>query len=227
MKLKLGLVMMAWLGGLLFAQEETIEDVYNRQAMRVAAMQAIANSQDLEHKKIALQDLEDMVNAGEVDPTDTAMMGVIKSLSAEGVTKKVIERGQLINNFPEVRREAARLMGEIGGDISRESLVEIVLTDPEPMVVAEAMVALSKVGDSNGEVTRALTDAMRRENASSRDNNLANAYVISIKRIVEDMGKISDVAVYDELAKISDQRTGYITVVRERAFQLLRDLQQY
>ncbi|QEN07538.1 HEAT repeat domain-containing protein [Oceanispirochaeta crateris] len=208
--------------------EQTIEELYLKSQVKVKIIKAEADSVDRDMKMIAIQDIEKMISDGDVDPDNREMVGILSSLGTEGISNQVIEQGAVINNFPMVRKEAVRLLGEVGGDFARESLITVLLTDNEPMVLAEAVVAISKVGtDDNGVAMAVLADAMRSQTALNKDNNFANAFILAVENLADDSDGIDDIRVFEELTKIADPRSGYITVVRKKAFELLKDLQDF
>ncbi|MBF9016113.1 MULTISPECIES: HEAT repeat domain-containing protein [unclassified Oceanispirochaeta] len=214
----------------LFAQEDeqTIEELYLQSQVKVKIIRAEAESVDRDMKMIAIQDIEKMVGDGEIAEDDREMVGILSSLGTEGISNQVIEQGAVINNYPMVRKEAVRLLGEVGGDMARDALVNVLLTDDEPMVLAEAVVALSKVGpDEQGVAMAVLADSMRSQTALKKDNNFANAFILAVANLAEANDGIDDIRVFEELTKIADPRSGYITVVRKKAFELLKNLQDF
>jgi len=208
--------------------EQTIEELYLKSQVKVKIIKSEAESVDRDMKLIALQDIEKMIQDGEVKTDDREMVGILSSLGSEGISNQVIEQGAVLNNFPMVRKEAVRLLGEVGGDFARDSLINVLLTDNEPMVLAEAVVAISKVGpDEQGVAMAVLADSMRSQTALTKDNNFANAYILAISNLADQGNGIDDLRVFEELTKIADPRSGYITVVRKKAFELLKSLQDY
>ena len=67
--------------------------------------------------------------------------------------------------------------------------------------------------------------AIYRQTAVNKDNNFAYTFLQSVENVATREGGISDPMIFEEVAKIADSRQGYNRAVRERAFQLLRDLQ--
>ena len=229
-KLKLAVVLLLsmMISVSLFAQEDeqTIEELYLQSQIKVKIIKAEAESVDRDMKKIAIQDIENMIEDGEIAEDDREMISILSSLGSEGISNQVIEQGSVINNYPLVRMDAVRLLGEVGGEIARESIISILLTDNEPTVLAEAIVALSKVGvDENGVVEAVLADAMRSQTALVKDNNLANAYIIAVGNLA-DADSIQDYSVVEELTKIYIHTNGYDKRVRLKAFELLKTLKE-
>lgn len=208
--------------------EQTVEQLYLQSQVKVKIIRAEADSVDRDMKLFALKDIEKMIEDGEIGEDNEEMIGILSSLGTEGINNQVIEQGEVINNFPIVRTTAVRLLGEVGGDEARKALINVLRTDNEPMVLSEAAVALSKVGpDEQGAALAVLSDTMRSQTALNKDNNFANAYILAMETLAENNGGIDDVTVFEELAKIANPRSGYITVVRKKAFELLKNLQNY
>ena len=208
--------------------EQTIEELYLQSQVKVKIIKAEADSIDRDMKMIALQDIEEMVGDGQISGDDKQMIGILSSLGSEGISNQVIEQGAVINDFPMVRKEACRILGEVGGDYARDALVNVLISEPEPMVMSEAVVALSKVGpDEQGVVLAVIADSMRSQTALNKDNNFANAFILAIDNLAQNNGGVDDLRVFEELTKIADPRSGYITVVRKKAFELLKSLQNF
>jgi len=208
--------------------EQTIEELYLQSQVKVKIIKAEADSIDRDMKVIAIQDIEEMIRDGQISQDDKQMVGILSSLGTEGISNQAIEQGAVINDFPIVRKEACRLLGEIGGDYARDALVNVLISEPEPMVLSEAVVALSKVGpDEQGVVIAVLADAMRSQTALNKDNNFANAFILAVNNLAQNGNGLDDIRVFEELTKIADPRSGYITVVRKKAFDLLKELQEF
>jgi len=205
--------------------EQTIEELYLQSAIKTQIIKAEAASPDRDMKMIALTDIALMVSDGTA--TDNPeILEVLGNLAGEGITNVVREQGHVQNDFPDVRREAARVLGQLGTEEAAQQLNTILLTDPEPMVMSEAILAISNIAveDKNSR-NRSMAAAIYRQTAVNKDNNFAYTFLQSIENVATREGGVSDPMIFEEVAKIADARNGYNRVVRERAFQLLRDLQ--
>jgi len=205
--------------------EQTIEELYLQSAIKTQIIKAEASSPDRDMKMIALSDIAQMVEDGTAadNPEIVALLG---DLGGEGVTNVVREQGHVLNDFPDVRREAARILGQLGTEEAARELNSMLLTDPEPMVMSEAILAISniEVEDKNSR-NRSMAAAIYRQTAVNKDNNFAYTFLQSVENVASREGGITDPMIFEEIAKIADARQGYNRVVRERAFKLLRDLQ--
>lgn len=223
------MVLVALTTGLAFAQTDdedrpaTIEELYLSQEIEIQIISSQARSNDRDSKLQAIQTVRELYDAGDLQITPE-LFTVIESLATEGTSREVRSGGRVINYFPVVRKEAAALLGDIGGPGAANVLLELVREDPEPMVLAEAIYGLGKIGlNDEGKVTDHLVYVLTRENARpAPDNNLALATLLSLEKLVE-QGVDLDA---DTVGLIIDISTNYryITIVRDRARDVLAGL---
>lgn len=219
--------------GLVFGQdsesaEPTVEELYLQQTGEVLTITALSRSRSRDQKLIALQYVENMNDEGRLDNQDEYMMAVVDGLAKEGVANVVYENGARINNFVEVRREACRVLGEVGGDYAKDTLVSVLQQEEEPMVMSEAVYALAKVAAADGEVDETVMNviagAMRSENAVNKDNNFAFASLTALEKIADANNGIKNRYIYEAISQLADPRMGYVSVVRNKAIALLEKL---
>lgn len=212
---------------LLIAQETepTVEELYLQSSIKTRIIRVEATSPDMEMKLIALKDIAEMMDGGNV--TDTPeIVEILAYLASESVTNITREEGRIMYDYPEIRREAVRLLGRLGTVEAVRTLGDVIFTDPEPMVISEAILAISNIEmeDVNFR-NRALYAAIYRQTARNKDNNLAFTFLLALENIVNREKKIYDLGLIEELAKIADARQGFNISVREKAFELLKSLQ--
>lgn len=227
MKIRAAVLFLAVIMVPLTAQEQseaTIEELYLQSAIKTQIIKAEAASPDRDMKMVALTDIREMVAEGSASD-NPEILEVLGDLAGEGVTNIVREQGLVINDFPEVRREAAKILGEMGTPEAARELNTILLTDPEPMVMSEAILAISNISvDDTNARNRSMAAAIYRQTAVNKDNNFAYTYLQAVENVASREGGINDPMIFEEVAKIADARQGYNRVVRERAFRLLREL---
>ena len=222
-------VLVVVMTGFAFAQDTagdrpaTIEELYLSQEIEIQIISSQARSNDRDSKLLAIETVRKLYEAGDIDLTQD-LFTVIESLATEGTSREVRSAGRVINYFPVVRKEAAALLGDIGGPGAKTVLLEMVREDPEPMVLAEAIYALGKIGlNENHEVTDHLIYVLARENAQyAPDNYLALATLLAIENLVEQGAALDS----DTVGMIIDISTNYryITMVRDRARAVLAGL---
>ncbi|MFP4114202.1 MAG: HEAT repeat domain-containing protein [Spirochaetota bacterium] len=207
----------------------TIEDVFLRQQIELQILASQARSTDRENKLIALETIREMHDDGEMDSSPETF-AILELLATEGTSNQVRSAGRVINNYPVVRAAAAALLGDMGSARAQNVLLTMVREDPEPMVLAEAIYALGKIGpEDNGDmVADHIVYTLTRENAKiAPDNNLAMATLLALQKLFEAGIEFEDPGqLRDTVGLIIDISTNYryITIVRERARDVLANL---
>ena len=164
-------------------KEITIEELF-LQSVEFQILREKAFSGDYDVKMSALDDLEKKVNDGSYKGNDQQIEFVLEYLAMEGSARTTREAGRLVNNFPEVRRRAANLLGRVGSDQAKDALIRVLLIDEEPVVKAEAAYALGVIGmNDNNEVVQALAFAYNKEDPSKPDNNFGYALCLAIEKL--------------------------------------------
>ena len=204
--------------------QRTIEELYLSQDLELQIMRSQALANDREMKQLALQNIRSMVEEG---TQNDGVYVILESLATEGVARQVRSNGAVINNFPEIRREATELLGRVGGEQAKNTLLRIVRDDPEPMVLAEAAYALGTIGlNENNEVSDYLVQTLLRENASATpDNNLAFSIIISLERLSATNGGLADPDVIS--AMLETASSPYIRSVRRRAVEAIVNMREH
>jgi hypothetical protein len=209
-------------------RELTVEELYLRD-IEFQILSEKAFSDDREIKLDVLDEIEAMIEEGDVDDPDKVEF-VLEYLGMEGTARRVRESARLINYYPEVRRRSANLLGRLGGEKAKDALVSILLIDDEPMVKAEAAYGLGVIGMNDGnEVVRALLYTLENEDPQMPDNNLAYAVCLAVEKIVEANDGNLDSAAYADLARtlVRIAQGNYIKTVRRKALQTLEVLKEY
>ncbi len=209
-----------------FAQDQeagsaTIEDLYLSRDLEIQILRSQALANDLELKQLALRDIREMVEAGTLTSANDGVYVVLESLATEGVARQVRQGGAVINNFPQVRREAVELLGQIGGEQAVDTLIRILRDDPETMVLSEAAYALGTIGSNdNNLVSDYLVSVLLTENAKpAPDNNLAYSTILSLEKISAANGGLADPEVISALLETAS--SPYIRSVRRRAVEAI------
>jgi len=222
------LVVIPMIAGAQDREEETtgrtIEELYLSQDLEIQIMRSQALADDREMKLLALQSIRSMVEGGNVND---GVYVILESLATEGSARQVRSNGAVINNFPEIRREATELLGQVGGEQAKNTLVRIMRDDPEPMVLAEAAYALGQIGiNENNEVSDSLVQTLIFENASATpDNNLAFAIILALESLSEASGGLADPDVLSVLLETAS--SPYIRTVRRRAVEAIINMREH
>ena len=202
------------------SKETTIEELFLK-SIEFQILREKAFSDDYEIKMSALDDLEKKINDGSYASNDQQIEVVLEYLALEGSARTIREAGRLINNFPDVRRRAANLLGRIGTEDAANALVRVLIIDDEPTVKAEAAYGLGQIGlNPNNEVVQALAFAYNQEDPTLPDNNFGYALCLAVEKLAQKVpGGLKDPTAYQMLVKIAGGN--YLRSVKNKALQVL------
>jgi len=203
--------------------EATIEWYYLQEAIELMIINESARASSRESKMISLEYIGEALDRGS---RNDEIRQTLEFLSLEGTRNIARENNRVINNFPEVRRQAARYLGIHGTEEARVSLIEVLKFEREPMVLQEAIKSLGDIGtnDNNDTVTNIVWFFSRYDNLNP-DNLMAIATIDALEKIARKNGGIHDPEAIRLLIRISEGH--YIAPVRERARQLVAELRTY
>jgi len=205
--------------------EKTIEQLYlTNTAVQVLREEAMSNDRD--SQLLAISQIRNMIDNGKMPGNPAVTADLLSDLAFDGTIRPVIEDNIIINDFPEVRREACTLLGRVGGEDSVAILLRVVATDPEPMVLSEAVYSLGEIGlNPNNEVSQAIADAVLRQDAVKPDNNFAFASLLAFEKLAKKNNGLKDPNAFRAILRISNG--SYIPTVRHKAIQVLDELKNY
>lgn len=203
----------------LFAEEESsVENEYLNDIDGEIIM-TLAESDEYDNKLVALQYLQNAIDGGN---TSEQVVAALDRLAGEGINNQSRKNGRLMNNFPEIRRQACLLMGQIPTEHSKNQLVSIAVADAEPMVVAAAVKSLGDIGiNTNDEVVDAISYANRRNQVLNPTSSLAMEVLDSMEKLAPNTENKK--TMIDTCARIASDYH-YVTPVRNRAQKLLKTL---
>ncbi|MCL2442525.1 MAG: HEAT repeat domain-containing protein [Treponema sp.] len=205
-------------------REMTVEESYLQEAIELMIIRETARSETREQKLIALQYIGDALERGN---TNDEIRQTLDYLCREGTTSVARENGRVVNNFPDIRRQAARYLGQIGTEEAAGSLISILRYEEEPAVIQEAIKSLGDIGiNNNNETIMFIVDITRKFNNLNPDNLIALAAIDAFEKIARNNGGIN----YPEAIRLLNSisaNTVYVAGVRERARQLLAELRTY
>ena len=203
--------------------EMTIEESYLREAIELMIISETARATTREQKMISLEYIGDAIDRGS---RNDEIRRTLEFLSLEGTRNIARENNRVVNNFPDVRRQAAKYLGQLGTEEARVSLIEVLKFEREPMVLQEAIKSLGDIGtNENNETVANIVWFFSRYDTLNPDNLMAIATIDALEKIARNSGGITDPEAIRLLIRISEGN--YITPVRERARQLMADLRTY
>ena len=224
------LILLALVSLSVYAQEKsdeeiTVEERY-LQNIEIGIIREQAVSLNRDSKLMALDNLQEMVEDGKIDDESAEALYLLDYLAMEGISRQVRMSGRLVNYFPMVRRKAANLLGQIGGETAKNTLLDVLEQDNEPMVKSEAVYALGRIGlNDDEEVARSIAYEVMNQNVVAPDDNFAFAVLLAFEKIAEANEGIKEPSVY--LALIQIAQGNYIKTVREKALEVMDSLRNY
>jgi hypothetical protein len=204
-------------------QEMSVEESYLQESIEnmIIREQSVATGRDM--KLVALEYIGEAIEHGN---TSDDVRNALEYLALEGLTNQTRENGRMINNFPDVRARAVAYLGEIGTPEAKNALLKVMLADPEPMVLTEAVKSLAKIGlNDNEETANTISWVVTRFDVLNPDNLLALSALEAFEILAEKNGGLKDPSALRTIMRIADGR--YITPVKDRARQLIFDLRQH
>jgi hypothetical protein len=212
---------MMLVAGFAFAQSEKESSVESEYLNDVDGdiIMTLAESDEYDNKLVALQYLQAALDDGN---TSDAVIQALDRLAGDGLTTQNRTNGRLMNNFPEIRREACKLMAKVPTEHSKNMLVSIAVADNEPMVIAAAVKSLGQIGiNENDEAVDAIAFANRRNQVLNPTSSLALEVLNAFEMLADKTENKK--SMIDAIARISTDYH-YVTPVRQKAMKLLKKL---
>ena len=205
----------------LSGQEMTIEQSYLQESVEMAIIREQSRSNSRDNKLIALDYIGSAINNG--GNSDEIQVS-LDYLALEGILNITHENGRVINNFPDIRRQAAIYLGQLGTPEAKNTLLKMVNSDNEPMVISAAIQALGTIGtNENNLVSSAISWRVRHFDILVPDSYLAYSALVAFEGLAVKNNGLNDPMAFETIMSISENYN-YITPVRNRAKELMDNL---
>jgi len=186
----------------------------------VEAMMIRTNSisADRAQNMLALSYTAAAIERGNVDGE---VMPALERLVMVGLRSRTVAGGRVANNFPDVRREAARQLGLVGTEEARNILIQVIAFENEPIALQEMITSIGAIesDDNSLAVTAIVRTAGRWHRSPAPSNHVALATINALERISGRDGGITNANAFQYLFDVA--RGPYIPVVRARANEVL------
>lgn len=204
-------------------RELSVEESYLQESVELMVIREQTRADSRDMKLIALEYIGDAIAAGRGGPE---VQQALEYLALEGVVNQAREAGRLVNNYPDVRAKAAQHLGELGTVEAKNTLMKMVLAEPEPMALTEAIKSLGKIGmNENEETAGAISWVVTRFDVLNPDNILALAALEAYEKLAEKNGGLKDASAIRTIMRIAEGP--YIRPVQARARETLNTLRKY
>ena len=209
------------LAGFAFAQSEKETSVESEYLNDVDGdiIMTLAESDEYDNKLVALQYLQSALDDGN---TSDAVIQALDRLAGDGLTTQNRTNGRLMNNFPEIRREACKLMAKVPTEHTKNQLINIMVAEDEPMVLSAAVQSLGIINPENtDEVIEAIAFVNKRNMVLNPTSSLAFEVIEAFEKLSPNASNHKQMT--NTLTQIySNYR--YNSTVRNKAQQLLKKL---
>jgi len=201
----------------------TIEQSYLQESVELTIIREQSRVNSREAKLSALEYIAAAINRGS---KSDEIRSSLEYLALEGVVNIARENGKVVNNFPDIRKQAAAALGKLGTPEAKTTLLKMISADNDPLVVAEALNSLGLIGNiDNNEVNLVARTVSRFHNLNPDNIVVLSALDIFDKTAAANHG-IRDRFVIETVTLVSESRY-YVSQVRNRAKLLLADLKKY
>lgn len=196
----------------------TVEQAYLNSIEGVMIKEMVA-AEGRDSKRVALQYIEEALNEGR---QSEEIQVALSTLATEGLSTVVREDGRVVNNYPEIRRRACELLGQMGTDKAKDSLITVMYTDNEPSVITAAVKSLGEIGkNDNDEVFNMINWIARKFDTVNPTSSLALEILNTFEKMSGSI--INKKEMFETVMRIANNYN-YVTPVRTRAYEVMRTI---
>ena len=184
---------------------------------------AMAHSEDLATKLEAVEYLRNAVETGNTSP---AIIDTLDDLAGEGITRENRENGRIMNNFPQIRREACLILGEVPTIHSKNTLIQIAKEDKEPMVGAAAVQALGNIAveiDRVDESIDAISFFQKHNMVMNPTSSYAMEVLFAYEKLIDHANPEMKKKILEDITAIYSNPNYHNGLVEKKAIQLLME----
>ncbi len=183
-------------------------------------LQTLAGSGSHEQDLLFLADVRSRISQGTLGKSTWYVVRLLEQLAGTGLISPVYQNQKVINDFPDLRAEAAELLGMVGSAGSRWALIRVLGAESDSLALSVEIKALGALSvDADGASVRAITAAFARAEGLPPDNRLAAAAAGALDGIAAFMNAMSPAAA-ETLLSIS--RGAYFEEIRMAALASLQ-----
>lgn len=196
----------------------TVEQAYLNSIEGVMIKEMVA-AEGRDSKLVALQYIEEALNEGR---QSEEIQAALSTLATEGLSTVVREDGRVVNNYPEIRRRACELLGQMGTEKAKDSLITVMYTDNEPSVITAAVKSLGEIGkNDNDEVFNMINWIARKFDTVNPTSSLALEILNTFEKMSGSVTNKKEM--FETVMRIANNYS-YVTPVRTRAYEVMRSI---
>jgi outer membrane protein assembly factor BamB len=184
-------------------------------------LQSLAGADNRDMILLLLAKIRDRIDDHSIGKSTWYVVRLLEQFSGEGLLNPVYRNMKVINSFPDVRTEAARLLGLVGSTRSRHALIQVIASEYDSIALSAEIGALGFLAsDSDGASSRAIAAALSRAGMSPPDDRIADAVLDALERIGAYEGGAGEPAATAAILAISSG--DFPQQIRSRALGVLR-----
>ena len=170
---------------------------------------------------LLLSKIRDRIDDHSIGKSTWYVVRMLEQASGEGLLNPVYRNMKVVNNFPDVRTEAARLLGLVGSTRSRHALIQVIANEDDPVALSSEIGALGFIAsDADGASSRAIAAALSRAGMSPPDARIADAALDALARIGAYEGGAGEPAAVAAILAVAGG--DFPQQIRSRALRVLR-----
>jgi hypothetical protein len=209
--------------------EKTVEEAYLQESAETMMVRELSRSEDKDGKLVALLYAKKAIDGGRKND-DIRNSLQYMALENNTVVARSAGVGAATNNFPDIRAKACEYLGDFPSVESKDTLVQVIRNSriEDPMVLAEAIRSLGKIGINDGdEVVQAIAYSISHfDNVGMSEDRLAVYTLFAFTDLAEKNHGLRDMGtVTNTIMKFT--RGSYVGAVKKLALQTLEKLSTY
>jgi hypothetical protein len=184
-------------------------------------LSGISAAGDRDSTLVLLNEIAARIDAGSLGKSRWYVALMLEQVAGEGIIHQVRQNQRLVNDFPDLRADAASLLARVGTVGSRATLLTVVDAETDSVALAAEIRALGSIAsDGDGASARAIARAFQRRSVQGADRRLASAVVEALGRISVYEGALGESSA--ALALLAIARGPYDAGTREAALAVLQ-----
>jgi len=180
-------------------------------AGRISIITALASSSVPEQKTEALRGIEKLLNEDPAGEDVRTLLNILAGLASEGTTNLKVDQGTVLNDFPAIRLEAVRLLGNTGSPEAMSILVSVLRNEHDLIIISEASLAASRLETASWKtLTPYFQRILKLQKDVYRNDQLIQDVLISIRNIADrDESILSDPKILEGIVFIAEEELGF------------------
>ena len=200
--------------------------MHAEESSRSRVISTLSDADGIDQKWEALGSIESILEKGSAGEDMPDLIHILGDLSAEGTTRVKLDRGVVLNDFPRVRLEAVRLLGETGRPEALSPLIAVLRNDNNMTVLSEAVLASAGLEQADWKpLAPYFYQILKLKKESYYQDQLIRDVLESIRIIYErDETILQNEMVLEGIVFVAESELGFTRDTRELALKLKNEL---